>query len=406
MLVLVDRREVAPPDVAHVVCHGEVAQPRKLRCRRLSHLEPGSAFGAGLVVVMVGALLNVFVRAEPSSALAPRPCGARARGRRSQWCEGVGLRLGGGPRALHLDAQVHRVHPDPEKAVLAPVVAPGVAPDPVLGRALLAPADDGDLVVEHELEGRKLVEHAARIRLELLRHVDPARNRPASNDLGLHLVGLGQAVPDLVCVAPALDVAVLLHVPPRVVLDWRAGSRREVRSLPRHAGLADAEGSALHVDSLVVLARLIRDPVGGHVVESGGRVPALAGAAAVAVDQHLRSDVDLRECIFAHDGDPIGHDRCRRHGPAASAIVRDVLVSCRRQEVLAVLISPEEPRRKFAHIHHLVRPRADHPLTLREDGLCDAAVRGIGSGSIEVDGSRQSERAECRSEEDGPQHAC
>lgn len=44
--------------------------------------------------------------------------------------------------------------------------------------------------------------------------------------------------------------------------------------------------------------------------------------------------------------------------------------------------------------------------TLREDGLCDAAVRGIGSGSIEVDGSRQSERAECRSEEDGPQHAC
>mmetsp|Transcript_1066 Transcript_1066/g.2851 ORF Transcript_1066/g.2851 Transcript_1066/m.2851 type:complete len:218 (+) Transcript_1066:42-695(+) len=90
--------------------------------------------------------------------------------------------LDGGPRALLLDLQAPKR--DADVAHLAPVLAPGVPHDPVLLVVLLAPAHDGDDVVDRLQE--PFVHGNAALVLEDGRRVDAARNGPARVDLLLH----------------------------------------------------------------------------------------------------------------------------------------------------------------------------------------------------------------------------
>ena len=93
-----------------------------------------------------------------------------------------GIIFNGGPRALLLDLQASKG--DADVAHLAPVLAPGVAHDPVRLVLFFAPSYHTDDVVDGLEEA--FVYGDARLVLEDSTRINPTRNRTARVDLLLH----------------------------------------------------------------------------------------------------------------------------------------------------------------------------------------------------------------------------
>ena len=160
-------------------------------------------------------------------------------------------------------------------------------------------------------------------RLELVGGVDAARERAVGEDLRLQLLRRRDRGAGRVDVGAAERVAVLGERPHRRVLDRRAVGF-VARLWPAgggHAGLADARRVALEVvGRLVVLARLVGQPVLLHVREDAADVAAVARAAAVAVDQHLRREDRVRVRALPRNLEPVVERGERAERPARAAV--------------------------------------------------------------------------------------
>mmetsp|Transcript_100151 Transcript_100151/g.323030 ORF Transcript_100151/g.323030 Transcript_100151/m.323030 type:complete len:388 (+) Transcript_100151:683-1846(+) len=218
-----------------------------------------------------------------------------------------------GPLAVRLDAQGVLATADAEPAVVPPVGAPAVTPDPVVLAPLRTVTDDGDGVVRlllaaagalHDAEVGQLLE-------DRVLAADGARDGPP---LQLSHHGLG-----------AIDQAELLHTVLRVLLHRGA-------ALPGTAVHADILGAAgasrVMALGLVELAGLLGQAV--LVDEAVGRqriAPTAAVVVLVAVQHDLHGQVDLARTRALGDADAVG-ERCGRcEGPAGTTVLGDVLVA-------------------------------------------------------------------------------
>mmetsp|Transcript_5043 Transcript_5043/g.10264 ORF Transcript_5043/g.10264 Transcript_5043/m.10264 type:complete len:410 (+) Transcript_5043:696-1925(+) len=237
------------------------------------------------------------------------------------------------PVARVLDPEVVDAACQPEPAVLAPVGAPRVPPDPELLPAFALPVPcDGDFVHLRSAVCR-VVENAPRVGLELLCDAHPACDRAPGCDFRHHRV-------------LTLDLAVGLDAPLGVVADLETHRRHpealELTVLTRPLRVA------LAVLGRVLLARHVRYAVRFHPREGCRRVAAAAAVGLVggdAIDEDLRGEIDLGERPVPQDVDPVAHGAGGALRPTAPTVHGDVLVLVDGSKVLA------------SHVTHVVRLR-------------------------------------------------
>jgi hypothetical protein len=270
---------------------------------------------------------------------------------------GEGLR--GGPAAHLLEHEGVVALLDVDVAHLAVGLTPGVADDPVLllGVRILAPADDGDDVVNSgALAGRDaggVVQdrggvNAARNRAtgeDFLGHVVSALDRTELGDrrvgvlveadaLAAHLREGGAGARDVLCLA----VAVALLGP-------RAAEA--IRGLLRagNVRVVGVVGDASFAEGL--------DPL---VDRSAGA--AVAGSRVAAVQDVLHGQVDVDARALAGDLDAVAEGTDGAMRPAGAAVLRNVLVERLGDEALAILVGPGEGVREVLGLDVVLRARA------------------------------------------------
>eukprot|EP00966_Prymnesium_polylepis_P328019 7383834-Prymnesium_polylepis.1 len=200
-----------------------------------------------------------------------------------------------------------------------------LTPDPIVAVVGIAPPADNREDVVGDRQQRELLEDAARVRvdwrrrtvrLELVGRVDTARERAVGKDLRLELLCRADRRAAHVGVRVAgQHVAIALERPQRRVVNLRA-------ALARCACLAHAERRAvIVVGRLVVLARLVRQPVALEVVEDAANVAALARAAAAAIDQNLGRQDRLGIRALVRNLEAVVERRQRTERPAGATVL-------------------------------------------------------------------------------------
>mmetsp|Transcript_80414 Transcript_80414/g.127006 ORF Transcript_80414/g.127006 Transcript_80414/m.127006 type:complete len:381 (-) Transcript_80414:46-1188(-) len=253
---------------------------------------------------------------------------------------------GHGPGALVLQQQGALGHP--EVAHLAPVLAPGVAHDPVhavLG--ISAPADHRDHVV-HALalgldDARLVVQQGIGINAaadgsaveDLLHHGVGTRNGAVVCDGGVGVVAQAGAWATLLGEA----AAGASHV-----FRLAGGVHMRAEALRGIGRAGDIGILGLIADSCALLGEFLQPLV--RAIHSA----ALAAANTSAVQQVLHRQVDVHAVALARDLDAIAQCRDGAVGPAAAAVLRNVLVARHRAVVPAALVAPGEIR---WHLHGL-----------------------------------------------------
>mmetsp|Transcript_946 Transcript_946/g.2117 ORF Transcript_946/g.2117 Transcript_946/m.2117 type:complete len:254 (-) Transcript_946:815-1576(-) len=126
---------------------------------------------------------------------------------------------------------------------------------------------------------------------------------------------------------------------------------------------ADVGAVASELRGLVVLACLVRDAEPADVGVGARRVPAVACAAGLAVQQHLRGQADLRPGALAVHGDAVRQRRGDALGPAAGASAMwQVLVGVPRHPAPSRHVTPIPLLGQSRLLDKLVRPRGGHAL--------------------------------------------
>merc|ERR1719333_1871414 len=193
----------------------------------------------------------------------------------------------GSGNAIVLNSEVVSAHLHVEEAVVTPVGSPGVAANPVLlaSVGVLAVTDDRDLVVDHweedllrvDVVTLTLVDTVVGV-LPVVSGMDSAGDGTVGSELGLHLVG-------------TLDLVVLADVVLAVVNGVAVG-KRILTLLGWWVGAVSADVDVLahavnKVVGSVLLARGVRNSVLTSVSVDETWVTTVAGAASLAVDNHL-----------------------------------------------------------------------------------------------------------------------
>mmetsp|Transcript_12525 Transcript_12525/g.34916 ORF Transcript_12525/g.34916 Transcript_12525/m.34916 type:complete len:280 (+) Transcript_12525:2911-3750(+) len=220
-----------------------------------------------------------------------------------------------------------------------------------------------------DVEEVVLREDSSVVSLELVSDVNTARDGSSLHDLHLELVLLAQQVALDILVRSGKDVSVRVNRPAGVVLDWGASSWQEWLWWSTWvAGLADSVRVTLSINSLVVLASLVRDTVLSDALVRLVGVAALARSAITAVHHDLRGKDHLRVSSLLGNLDTVGQGRRRSHGPARTTVLWNVLVPGLGQEVRSVHVAPEEVGRDVSHRHELLWPWTDDLLSVLEVG--------------------------------------
>mmetsp|Transcript_66642 Transcript_66642/g.146071 ORF Transcript_66642/g.146071 Transcript_66642/m.146071 type:complete len:273 (+) Transcript_66642:200-1018(+) len=247
---------------------------------------------------------------------------------------------GHGPAALVLQQQGTLGHP--EVAHLAPVLAPGVAHDPV--HAVLgvsAPADHRDHVVHTFALGLDDTGLVVQQRVG----IDAAADGSAVEDLLHH----GVSTRDGAIVRDGGVGEVAQAGAWTTLLGEAAAGASHVGSLAggvhmraealRRIGRAGYIGiCSLITDSRALLGDSLQPLVGA--IHSA----ALAAANPSAVQQVLHRQVDVHALRLARDLNAIAKRRDGAMGPAAAAVLGDVLVARHSAVALAILVAPGEIR--------------------------------------------------------------
>ena len=213
---------------------------------------------------------------------------------------------GNSPRAVRLDRERVLVHLQPRPAVLAPVLAPAVAADPVLLAVLLAPADHRDRVLQRRRAALVLVD-AALVGKQVVGDGDGAGDRTAREDLLHHVLFSAHGTE-------------FLHVVLGVVLNRVA--RRVVTAIT-----ANVEVRALVVVGSVTHAALVRDTHLLHHLVGRQHVSSMAAGGSVgAVHNHLGRQLLGGPGSLGHQTQTIGNGGGGGESPARSTVLRKVLV--------------------------------------------------------------------------------
>lgn len=91
-------------------------------------------------------------------------------------------------------------------------------------------------------------------------------------------------------------------------------------------------------------------------------VPAVAAAACLAIDYHLRRKVHVRPGSLSHDVYAIGHRTRRSVSPATPAVYWDVLIAAPGEVVGATDVTPIPALWQVAHAQVLMRTRRGYML--------------------------------------------
>ena len=275
--------------------------------------------------------------------------------------------------AVVLDTETASASLHAEEAHLTPVGAPRVSADPVLlaGRLIDTIANDGDFVVDTG-EQEVLGVDTTGVSIELLGGIDTAGDGTVLVDLGLHLLGTGEAVVVGSIVVLVVDSRAL------VLAGLADGARRP------GAVLALVDGAApegLRVLSDVLLARGVGDTLlVGELVDTTG-VATLAGATGTAVDDDLGVEGDgSGVVVFEQDVETISEGAGGTLGPAGAAVHGDVLVLVPGEVVLAVNVSPVPLSGDVRLVELLPSVDGERLLTTREGGLRDTAATLLHEG--------------------------
>lgn len=297
-------------------------------------------------------------------------------------CErGVGV--GGGPAAHVVDAEVIVVHVDAKEAAFTPVRAPRISANPILqAGGVNTPAYDGDNVVAHEGPGDKLRENAASVGDELICGVNSTCNGAVLEKFSFHFVDGADESAGSIARAAAVDKSVAVEAPLGEVRDGRAHAlaRAVVRAV-----FADAVGLAIAIHRLVVLTRFLWKTVLLHIVEHNTRV-ATAAASFTAIQNDLNCQNDIWALRFARYFDAIREGGGSADGPAAAAILGNVLVAGLGEVVYATDVAPEVLRGKIGNSHGFVGPGVGDFLAILEGYgggracLERVDVRGVAQG--------------------------
>ena len=291
---------------------------------------------------------------------------------------------GRGPGTFILDAEGLLTADDAEEAHLAPVLAPRVPHDPVLLALLgLAPADDGDDVVDLVLVVGGLIKDAAGVVVEEV-GVDARGDGSARVHLGhdlllaahLAVLGNGRVRERVERRAEAAHVGEggagparvlgLALVPGHVARGAAALGGLGAARLVHQAGLEGHESSLL--DKLVGSRR--------------GTPVARSGNLRAAVEDELDGEVDVGTLRVGalRDLDAIGERRHRAVRPARSAVLGHVLIQHLRQVVDALDVRPGEALGKLRRVDVLVGTGADDVLALIVAGHPLERVEHLGLG--------------------------
>mmetsp|Transcript_8001 Transcript_8001/g.17565 ORF Transcript_8001/g.17565 Transcript_8001/m.17565 type:complete len:330 (-) Transcript_8001:200-1189(-) len=239
------------------------------------------------------------------------------------------------PRARFLERE--RAGLDTHVAVLAPVLAPRIAHEPVKALSPVSPpADDGDNVVSAERALRGDARGVVDNRLS----IDSARNGATRIDLLLH----GGGTRDVAVVG---DGCIREVGEPNALLAEGAARARHVQCV--------AGPITVWADALAALRRTRHVRVAGGVGNTGARLAllghplvravqraAVAGANVGTVEDVLDRQLDVNALAATRNLDAVGKRRDGAMRPARAAILRNVLIQRWRAVVDAVLVAPGE----------------------------------------------------------------
>ena len=265
---------------------------------------------------------------------------------------------GNTPSTTPLNAQVVLIRLDAEPAILAPVLTPAVATDPVLLSLLgLAPSSHLNDVSAQTLVG-VVHEDASLVVQELLRHTHVARDGSTREDLRLHVLFAAH-------VTEVTDLVAL------VLLDGLA-------RLIGLAVLAAVHVVALLVHSLVHGTCLVGNTLLVRVAVHAAVPAAVAAARVAAVDHLLHRQLHGGPGALSHQVDTVGDGRGGALRPAGAAVHGDVLVLVPGGVVVSVDVADVVALGDLRRVQVRVRQRSgDHRLH-------DVPVVGDGARTREV----------------------
>jgi len=222
-----------------------------------------------------------------------------------------------GPSAVLLDTKVvvGLAHNDSEPASLTPVGSPGVSADPVLlaGLRILTPADNRDDMVD--LRVNVLRVDTTSVLVKVGSGINTAGDGTTSVDLLLHG-------------GNTRDGTVL-----RGLVEVKLGDSNTVATVVSGpASLASGLASET-VDGLIRRAGLIRDTVTLDIRVGLMMRSTITITSVLAVDEMLRSQLNLGPSVLANNGDTIVQSGSSTMSPAASTVHGDVLVTVQRAVV-------------------------------------------------------------------------
>mmetsp|Transcript_44064 Transcript_44064/g.79792 ORF Transcript_44064/g.79792 Transcript_44064/m.79792 type:complete len:305 (+) Transcript_44064:129-1043(+) len=250
------------------------------------------------------------------------------------WCREVARSCPGAGILLHEEGSTL----DLKEAVLAPVLAPGVAHDPV--ETLLgvgAPAHHGDAVVRLSADGGD----DATCVVQEGHCIDIAGNGPSAEDLLHHGI-------------PALDGSIFrngcIGVAGEANASFAKGATGSLDILCRASEICLLAEAAADVRgaSEVRLACGIGETTSSLVTDvldpliRGIRLTTVAGASVAAIHQMLHRKLDVHTLRATGNLDTVRKCRDTSLCPARAAVLRNVLIHRNGEVALAILVAPGE----------------------------------------------------------------